>query len=126
MLPFHLSFAVPDLATASGFYLDVLGCKPGRRYQEWMDILFFGHQLTLHQAAAGHNPPRLDHFGVIMNRADWHQLAVRLEAAGIEFVLAPLIKNEGMPTESGKYLIEDPAGNLLEFKYYHDFVGTMR
>ncbi len=47
--PFHLSLVVPDLNRVRAFYVDVLGCRVGREMGSWLDILFFGHQLTIHQ-----------------------------------------------------------------------------
>ncbi len=51
--PFHLSFAVPDLKQAVDFYVNVLGSEMGRDMGAWVDIIFFGHQLTLHQNRDG-------------------------------------------------------------------------
>jgi extradiol dioxygenase family protein len=35
----------------------------------------------------------------------------------VPFKLAPTIQDEGSPHEAGKFVIRDPAGNLIEFKY---------
>jgi len=32
----------------------------------------------------------------------------------------PTLTNAGTAAEAGKYLLRDPAGNLLEFKFYSD------
>jgi hypothetical protein len=48
----HLSLPVSDLEEARGFYVDVLGCRPGRVRDDWFDVWFFGMQLTLIPASA--------------------------------------------------------------------------
>ena len=39
--------------------------------------------------------------------------------------MKPTIRNKGSDKEAGKYLVKDPAGNLLEFKYYSNFSQTV-
>ena len=68
---FHLSFVVPNLDAAKRFYIDVLGCEVGRDVGEWIDILFFGHQVTIHQEKGAMLAKPLDHFGVIMDENEW-------------------------------------------------------
>ena len=46
----HLSLPVDDLAAARRFYEDGLGCRVGRVRDEWIDVWFFGLQLTLQTA----------------------------------------------------------------------------
>ncbi len=118
MNPFHLSFAVPDLRVAARFYEDVIGCTPGRDAGDWLDMVLFGHQLTLHQATPQHPARPIDHFGVVLAIPQWRALIERLEGSGIAFVVPPRISDVGTPDERGKFLLHDPAGNLLEFKYH--------
>ncbi len=122
--PFHLSFSAPDLSTARSFYVDKLDCTVGRETDTWIDILFFGHQLTLHQASGTMQAQKLDHFGPVLPKETWTSIAKSLRDLGVSFVMPPKITAEGTPHESGKYLIADPAGNVLEFKYYRDFSAT--
>ena len=124
--PFHLSFVVPDKAAAKAFYLDVLGCSLGRETQNWFDILFFGHQLTIHEANDSLKAYTIDHFGPILSKSDWLKVSSRFAHCGCDFVMEPLVIDEGLQTETGKFLIADPSGNLLEFKYYADFKETVR
>jgi extradiol dioxygenase family protein len=114
--PFHLSFAVPDLRSAVRFYRDVLGCAIDRDEGRWIDVLMYGHQLTLHQAAPQQPALALDHFGVVLDAAQWHALAGRIEAADTVFAMPPHMVEAGTPHERGKFVVRDPAGNLLEFK----------
>jgi extradiol dioxygenase family protein len=123
--PFHLSFVVPNLAIAKEFYIDVLACEVGKDVGDWLNILFFGHQVTIHQETAIMLSRPIDHFGVIMSKDEWLNTSNRLTSNGIVFEMTPTIRNEGTDIESGKYLVKDPAGNLLEFKYYCDFTKTV-
>ena len=45
----HLSLPVRDLAESRAFYVDVLGCEPGRVRDGWIDVWFYGMQVTLHE-----------------------------------------------------------------------------
>lgn len=115
---FHLSLAVPDLDAAKSFYTSVLGCSLDRDSGSWVDVLFFGHQLTLHQAQESMAAVAVDHFGPILSKAEWILLSERIASHHVDFQLAPQSKNEGTHEESGKFIVKDPAGNSLEFKYY--------
>ena len=48
---FHLAIAVSSIEEARLFYCDFLGCESGN-YEEckWLDINFWGNELTLHEA----------------------------------------------------------------------------
>lgn len=123
--PFHLSFVVPDLELAKTFYTDTLGCDVGRNTGGWLDIIFFGHQITIHQANEFVSAKTLDHFGPILAKSEWETIAEKCKANNIQFVMPPTIKDAGLSSEAGKFLINDPAGNLLEFKFYNDFGATL-
>jgi extradiol dioxygenase family protein len=116
--PFHLSIAVPNLSDARSFYSGVLGCEIGRDEGSWFDVLFFGHQLTIHQATEHHAAVTIDHFGPIVDKETWSALADALGSRSSAFVMEPRVSEEKTPRESGKFVVKDPAGNLLEFKYY--------
>jgi uncharacterized protein len=128
--PFHLAFPVHDLAAARAFYRDVMGCKEGRSSDHWIDFDFFGHQIVAHLDAAarsvsahntvdGHDVP-IPHFGIVLTMADFDALAKRVEAQGIEFVIAPHIRFAGQVGEQATMFFYDPSGNALEFKAFAD------
>ena len=49
---FHLAIPAGDLKKAEAFYTDILGCKTGNReVGKWVDIDFWGNELTLHQTS---------------------------------------------------------------------------
>lgn len=123
--PFHLSFVVPDRDEAKRFYTNILGCEIGRDNGHWFDIIFFGHQITIHQETEKMHSYTIDHFGPVLTKEDWLAISQRLEAANIEYVARPLVKTDAYGNKSGKYLIKDPAGNILEFKYYENLERTL-
>ena len=116
--PFHLSFVVPNLRLTEAFYVNFLGCKKGRDTGKWIDIIFFGHQLTLHQATETMKAHSIDHFGVILEKEEWLAIAAKAEIESIPFSLSPTEKANADKSESGKFIIKDPASNLIEFKFY--------
>jgi len=128
--PFHLALPVTDLTTAEAFYCGLLGCDKGRTASRWVDLNFFGHQVTLHlveadDADAPTNPVDGDsvparHFGIVLEMTDWRSLAVRLEDAGSAFLISPRIRFEGEVGEQATLFITDPCGNALEFKIFAD------
>jgi extradiol dioxygenase family protein len=97
----------------------------GRDNGKWLDILFFGHQITMHQEQPSMKAKAIDHFGPVLDKAEWQAVAEKLSSSGVAFQLPPTIKDNGTSAESGKYIVKDPAGNLLEFKYYGSFSTTI-
>ena len=130
LAPFHLAIPVDDLDEARAFYCGTLGCETGRTAARWIDLNFFGHQVTLHlvddyQGFANTNPVDGDnvparHFGVILPRNTWQAVADRLQAADCEFLISPRIRFEGQVGEQATMFLHDPAGNALEFKSFAD------
>jgi extradiol dioxygenase family protein len=128
--PFHLALPVTDLSSAEAFYCGLLGCSKGRTASRWIDLNFYGHQVTLHLVDetdhdAPTNPVDGDsvparHFGVVLAMNDWRQLADRLSDAGCEFLISPRIRFEGETGEQATLFILDPCGNALEFKSFAD------
>jgi uncharacterized protein len=128
--PFHLAFPVDDLAAARSFYGELLGCREGRSAEKWVDFDLYGHQIVAHLAPElvrkrasnpvdGKDVP-VPHFGVVLQMAEWRQLAEKLESAGTKFVIEPTIRFEGQPGEQATMFLLDPAGNALEFKAMAD------
>lgn len=129
--PFHLAFPVKDIESTRQFYGHLLGCEIGREAERWIDFNFFGHQLSAHVkpeelAAAktnevdGDNVP-VRHFGAILEWNAWHQLADKLRAEGIKFIIEPHIRFAGEVGEQATMFFLDPSGNALEFKSFKDF-----
>lgn len=127
---FHLAFPVDDLDAARDFYGNVLGCDEGRSSDHWIDFNLFGHQIVTHlspnyvrQAAANDvdkDSVPIPHFGIVLPMKDWRQLAERLKANGVNFVIEPKIRFAGEVGEQATMFFMDPAGNALEFKGFND------
>lgn len=128
--PFHLAFAVDDLAAARRFYGELLGCPEGRSADDWVDFDLEGHQIVAHLApdaarqratnpVDGEEVP-VPHFGLVLPMERWKALAERLVSAGVEFMIPPTIRFEGQPGEQATMFLRDPAGNALEFKAMAD------
>ena len=127
---FHLAFPVHDLAAARAFYGGLLGCAEGRCSEEWIDFDFHGHQIVAHRVARDETATPINlvdgqgvptrHFGVILDLAAWRVLADRLEASGVEFLIAPTIRFQGQSGEQATLFVRDPSGNALEFKAFAD------
>lgn len=127
---FHLAYHVKDLNKARSFYGDLLGCKEGRSTDTWVDFDFFGHQISLHlgepfetanTGKVGDHMVPMPHLGVVLQMDDWRELADRLLASGMEFVLKPQTRFEGEPGEQSTMFFLDPSGNPIEVKGFKDF-----
>lgn len=130
---FHFAFHVTDLDQARKFYCGTLGCAEGRSTDTWVDIDFFGHQLSLHLGTpfsvantgrVGEHMVPMPHFGAILSMTNWRAVATRLEKAGIDFILPPTIRFPGEPGEQGTLFFKDPCGNPIELKGFHDVEGV--
>jgi extradiol dioxygenase family protein len=128
--PFHIAFPVDDLDAAKNFYGSVLGCPEGRSAERWVDFDLFGHEIVAHLRPAvtekpatnsvdGHDVP-IPHFGVILEKQQWKELAERVKAAGVTFIIEPYTRFEGQVGEQSTMFFLDPAGNALEFKAFDD------
>ena len=127
---FHLAFPVSNLEATKDFFIDVLGCSTGRQSERWIDFDFFGHQVVAHLAEDEHTPATTNpvdgkqvpasHFGVILDWDDWHDLAEKLKAADIEFLIEPNIRFKGEVGEQATMFFQEPSGNALEFKSFKD------
>jgi hypothetical protein len=120
----HLSLPVKDLAEARSFYTAVFGCRTGRAADTWIDIWFYGMQLTLQHRPGEVRMPNdqgVLHFGVVMpTRMAFDSVMERADAFGVEWVERPSFKSE--PELSGKLggKFADPSGNVIEVKFYED------
>ena len=134
LTPFHLAIACRDVAEATAFYRDVIGCSLGRSSKDWIDLNLFGHQLVchldpnlgpdgqvklLHSDVDKHDVP-IPHFGVVLNMDEWQQFAQRLTDYGVKFIIEPYVRFKGQAGEQATLFFKDPSGNALEFKAFKD------
>ena len=132
--PFHLAISCRDVAEATAFYRDVLGCELGRSSEDWIDLNLYGHQLVchldpnlgadgqvvlVHSDVDAHAVP-IPHFGVVLTMDDWHKLADRLKDYGVRFMIEPYVRFQGQAGEQATMFFKDPSGNALEFKAFKD------
>jgi len=132
--PFHIAVQVRDIAEARQFYGEILGCAEGRSNSAWVDFNLYGHQLVCHlnpvlgpngKVPAHHNPVDghgvpVPHFGAVLEMPQWEQLASKLKARGVKFVIEPYVRFKGQPGEQATLFLLDPSGNALEFKSFKD------
>ena len=123
----HLSIVVADLDESRHFYVDVLGCRPGRVHDSWMDVWFFGLQLTLQQQPDLVLPAGLQgnrHFGVTLDGDGFDALVARLKGVpDIQWVAPVSTDYPGTARQQTKGKLADPSGNVIELKTYVD-TGT--
>lgn len=128
--PFHLAFPVHDLTAARAFYGGLLGCAEGRSADSWVDFNLAGHQIVAHLSpdeCARARTGMVDgdavptrHFGLVLPMHDWQQMAHRLRACGVAFVIEPHVRFAGQAGEQATMFLLDPSGNALEFKAFDD------
>ena len=135
MTHFHLAIPIYNLEQSRHFYQEILGCSIGRTAPRWIDINFWGHQVSLHlvdrEDEAHEHTNSVDsdivpvrHFGLILNWDDWHRLRDDLKTGKfskqISWVLQPKIRFQGEIGEQATMFLRDPSGNVLEFKAFQD------
>ncbi|WP_252723911.1 VOC family protein [Winogradskyella psychrotolerans] len=130
LAPFHLAIPVHNIEPCRNFYTNILQLEEGRCSDHWVDYNFFGHQLVIHFKAKqteeditnlvdGKAVP-VPHFGVVLEWDRFHQFSERLKSKGIQFIIEPYIRFEGLVGEQATMFFKDPSGNALEFKAFKD------
>ena len=122
---FHLAIPVKDIDEAKLFYCDFLGCKEGNSEEGWVDINFWGNELTLHASEHKLDNERHDvdmgnvsvpHFGVHLSRKDFDALKNRLKEKGAKYYDEPYLRFKGTKYEQETFFVKDPNENILEIK----------
>ena len=125
---FHLALPAGDLQETEKFYTEILGCKTGNREKgKWVDIDFWGNELTLHQTKIklprerhevdmGNVP--VPHFGVHLKKEVFEHIKSNLESKNISYIDKPYTRFKGTKFEQNTFFIEDPHGNVLELKTF--------
>ena len=126
--PFHLAIPAGNLDTAIDFYKNVLGCKLGNGEKDkWIDIDFWGNELTLHQTSMKLPRERHDvdmgdvpvpHFGVHLKKEIYDKIKANIELNKIKFIDKPYTRFKGTEFEQNTFFVEDPNGNVLELKTF--------
>ena len=123
---FHLAVFAGDLEETTKFYTDNLGCKTGNSEEgKWIDIDFWGNELTLHQSESSAENVRLPvdlgdvavpHWGIHLDRDTFEKIRKRVEDNNIAYLDKPYIRFEGTEHQQETFFVEDPNGNILEIK----------
>ena len=119
---FHLAFPVTDIAQTKAYYVDALGCIPGRENPQALILNLYGHQLVAHVTKETLLPQKTiypRHFGLIfLQEHDWEDLLEKAQQQNLIFRESPKTRFVGSHLEHRTFFLEDPFYNLMEFKYY--------
>ena len=125
---FHIAFPVNNLKNTKDFYTKILGCSLGRESNKWIDFNFYGHQVVAHLSPENcikSNVNKVDgdmvscrHYGVILPWDKWKVLGEKIKNKKIRFIIKPKIRFKNLKGEQGTFFLEDPSGNVLEFKSF--------
>ena len=125
---FHLAIPAYDLDETIAFYVNQLGAKLARRYDDRVTLDFFGDQVVCHLSPAPavrvavnelEMYPR--HFGVTFrNGADFDALYQLCRQRDVTFFSDVTLRFDGRVEVHRTFVICDPSSNLLEFKHYAD------
>jgi extradiol dioxygenase family protein len=115
---------VDDLDAARDFYERGLGCRIGRVREVWLDVWFFGLQLTLHLSPAevrALTDQGSRHFGVVLDdEQDFWAVVERTQSCGIDWLTEPVRHDAAELSGKVGGKLADPAGNVIEIKHYAD------
>jgi len=122
----HLAIPAGDLNTTVKFYTNILGCSLGNSEEgRWVDVNFWGNELTLHQSEEQLPNVRHDvdmgavlvpHFGIHLTQKDFDDVKDRIAAAGLKYIDEPYRRFKGNKYEQETFFIADPNNNILEIK----------
>jgi uncharacterized protein len=119
---FHLAFPITNIIDAKAYYVDGLGCIPGRENPHALILNLYGHQLVAHVTKEVLTPQRgiyPRHFGLIFTEeCDWDELCQRAKQQQLLFREGVKDRFVGTSLEHRTFFLEDPFFNLMEFKYY--------
>ena len=118
---FHIAFPVGNIPDTKTFYIDGLGCSLGRESPQSVIMNLEGHQLVAHvsQDLVPQKGIYPRHFGLVFGaEAEWQAFYERARAKHLKFREQARKRFPGLPLEHLTFFLEDPFGNLLEFKHY--------
>ncbi|MCI0342056.1 MAG: hypothetical protein L0216_13080 [Planctomycetales bacterium] len=108
--------------------MEVLRATAGREHPEWLDVLLWGHQVTLQHRPAEVLPSLQQgkrHFGVVLPWPEWEREAERIRATGVPFLAEPTVLMKGTDEEQAKFYLQDPSQNIIEIKAYRAVRATL-
>ena len=119
---FHLAFPVTNIPATKEFYVDGLGCSPGRENPHALILNLYGHQLVAHVTKEVLTPQKAiypRHFGLVFtDKKDWDELLEISKNKQLNFREEAKTRFIDSPLEHYTFFLEDPFYNLMEFKHY--------
>ena len=122
----HIALTVKNIESAKQFYVNQLNCKlrEDTSGSNFAVINFYGSQLVLiedpnkniNKITSEEEPS--EHFGIILDWDEWHELKKHLTNKNLEFIVKPNIKKHEKIGEVGNLFVSDPSNNFIEFKSY--------
>lgn len=125
---FHMSLPCLSVKETKGFYTNI-GASLGRVNQNWIDVNFYGHQLTFIKVGKfNFNSPNYVfegrilpsfHFGVILDLENWETIYAKLKSQKVELVEeTTFLKDKA--GQHASFFVKDPNDYMLEFKCFKD------
>lgn len=121
MLPnFHLSIGVKSLEESIDFFTRVLKAEVVHRDSSgYVNIDWFGSQITLAENEDMVFAPPLFHFGVNLTLHNFDELFQNIVREGNEFIhMEPEVRDASTDMERKKMFLKCPTGYLIEVKGY--------
>ena len=124
----HTALTVKNIELAKEFYVNQLNCKlrEDTSGSNFAVINFYGSQLVLiedpnkniNRITSEEEPS--EHFGIILDWEEWHDLKDNLINKKFEFIVKPNIKTHSKIGQVGNLFVSDPSNNFIEFKTYRN------
>ena len=113
--PFHLAVPAGDLTDSVHFYEKILECKLGNREEgKWIDVDFWGNELTLHKTNMKLPSERHDvdmgsvpvpHFGVHLDPKIFEKIKENLKKNNIDYLDKPYTRFKDQKEEQETFFI---------------------
>ena len=126
---FHLSFAVGDLDQAKDFYTKVLEANLGRQTDKWLDVLLWGHQITLQlrpEEVLNLEQQGKRHFGFVLPWDEWQAMVDSIQKYPEHILQDAKVLHASTHQEQGKLFLKDPSNNVIELKTYKNVQDVLK
>lgn len=117
----HAALNTPELERAERFYVDILGYRvEWRPDPENVYLTRDADNLALHKGPAADGPQRLDHFGIMLKKAeDVDAWAAHLRAHRVKLLKEPKTHRDG----ARSFYTADPDGVVIQFIHHPPIAG---
>lgn len=124
---FHLSLPCNSVTRTKEFYSDLLGAAIGRNTHQWIDVNFYGNQITFTKSGEFNFKfknykfeetvlPSF-HLGIILNDKEWDSMLKKCQELELN-QKEPTVYLDGKTGEHSSFFITDPNGYTIEFKLF--------